>query len=208
MRKTHTDRAIIIDIDETLVETFDDFVLDKEVNKESSYVVEIMEENGTMEKYYGEKRPHLDLFIEFCFLYFETVVIWSAGGYSYVHSVVKEIFPDRDQYPHIIFTRSDLPPSNDKPIRKVAETTGLQDKIRLDNTFILDDRFDNSLFCNPNNAILIPKFRGFKQTPNDICLLNLMNWLLKDEVVNCKDIRDLIKTRIFRDDDIPVARRL
>lgn len=219
-----TNLSIVLDYDETLVHSYNNMndwdtlkILEdpKKIDlRERTYVLNIETDRvtGHEERMWGITRPHLDDFIKFCFMYFRVVIPWSAGVFGYVHQVTEPIFKN-NQEPHAILTRSNCVGSThklEKPFWKMMkDVPGLDKYIELDgtsgpdnvkNVFILDDR--RSAFSqNPNNGICIPVYEpnptaeGLRK--DDICLLQVMNWLLRPEVMNCKDVRQLDKSKIF-----------
>ena len=80
-KKSLTDKAIILDLDETCIHTAED---DKSMNKSicdnpnlDGDVYTLTLDAGKL-KMWGTKRPHLDEFLLFCFSYFKHVCVWSA----------------------------------------------------------------------------------------------------------------------------------
>lgn len=219
-----TNFCIYLDIDETLVHTSDHNDLWRSLRimsdpkmidlRDRHYVLNVEQKRGTNSEkmLWGTKRPHLEEFIKFCFVYFKVVVVWSAGIYEYVHQVVEDIFKN-SQEPHAILTRINCVGNMnrlEKPIWKsLADFPELNKYIELDgtagpdnvkNVFIIDDR-RTSFSQNPNNGICIPVYEPYG-TPeglrkDDICLLQIMTWLMRPEVINSKDVRRLNKENIF-----------
>ena len=68
------------------------------------------------------------------------------------------------------------------------------------NTYVLDDR-DDTFALNKGNGILIPEYevsltkRGLDKEDDN--LLKLMAWLSIDVNKQCRDVRQLDKSRIF-----------
>lgn len=223
-RKPLTDKMVVLDIDETLVHTFTNF--NEWVNlkimtdpkkmdlRSRNYVVNVEADKsgGTSEKMWGVKRPHLEEFLKFCFNYFKYVVVWSAGTYDYVHAIVDEIFGST-YAPHAVLTRGDCvgPIGNlEKPFWNMLKIVpALKDHTQTDpgeiynnikNVFIIDDR-RKSFAQNPNNGILIPVY---EPSPNvdglrrdDVAFLQIMNWLMRPDVMKSIDVRKLDKSSMF-----------
>jgi hypothetical protein len=162
------------------------------------------EGTGYQSSMWGVFRPHLHDFIDFCFLYFEGVHIWSAGQYKYVHHICEQIFPH--QQPDLILTYEDCGFEGSYPSYKPLTKMYGKDKnknMNATNTFVIDDRkktFDE----NPKNGIEIPPFEfgnWIKREDimkDDICLLQLKYFLLTDEVMKSNDIRNIDKKNIFK----------
>lgn len=223
-RKPLTDLICILDIDETLVHTFDRFDSWEKLKimtdpkkmdlRSRCYVINpaANKSNGSVEPMWGVKRPHLEKFLEFCFTYFKYVIPWSAGIYNYVHEIVDNIFIST-LAPHAVLTREDCtgPIGNlEKPLAKLIEIIpSLKDHIVIDkinardnikNVIIIDDR-KKSFNQNLNNGILIPVYEpdptaeSIRQ--NDIALLQIINWLSRLDVMKTTDVRKLDKSHIF-----------
>ena len=161
-----TDKVIVLDIDETLVYTF------TENNRKYDYILNLDDET---EVYRGVFRDHLQEFIDFCFLYFKYVIVWSAGTRDYVHNMVDIIFTK--QRPYLILTYDDIVIEDHnyyKPLRKIFNT-----EIRKDNTYFIDDREEN-FREDKINGIVAPQFTG----QHDDYLLKLENWFLQSFVVS------------------------
>ncbi len=211
-----TDKTIILDLDETLICTFEP----KEVKKMKRlniltdptlmhlrsrlYVVNIKDidrkggNDSTIE--YGFTRPYLDDFLKFCNRYFKYVIVWSAGCYDYVHEICKYLFVEIPP-PVIIYTRDDCEKDHKlKPLTKLITNEKLPG-LSLDKIFVIDDKtytFEN----NKQNAILMPPYRinpTIESISNeDDTLLKLIDWFLRPEVVNAKDTTKLSKADIFK----------
>lgn len=222
--KPLTDKCIVLDLDETLVHSHAegniDLLNELKIFAEPKYynlrekIYKISMEDVVHKKGEGSKiemwgviRPHLREFLIACFNYFKIVVVWSAGRKNYVHKIVDEIFKDIKR-PHFILTYDDLEKLHDntfiKPLNKLIKSVpGLDRYMSLENTFIIDDRLSVFQEPNPHNGIQISAYKptfninesSFKY--EDTALIQLKNWFLKPEVINCKDIRKLDKTKIF-----------
>lgn len=146
-------------------------------------------------------RPHLKEFIEFISSYFDDIRIWSAGHKRYVRGIESLIFaPENELYinkPIKVLTRLDCNEITDRSVLKDLASKGLN----LSSTLIVDDN-STTFVNNPNNAIHIPAYNA-KPTKDDInkddkCLLNLIEWIKKNNVNKCLDVRKLDKSHIFK----------
>ena len=216
---TGNQKYIVLDIDATLVHThgdMDDFKMLKIYGSDEQlemrrklYNMRLIDVSdvpgeGEITDLAGIYRPYLKEFLEFCFDYFDGIVIWSAGKRKYVHKMCEYMFPLKKQ-PLIIFTYDDCEGDEDdyivKPLEKLYKHPKLKGKLNETNTFVLDDREETYSF-NKRNGILIPEFES-DMSVEDICnhpdseLLKLMTWLNTQEVKSCKDVRKLNKTNIF-----------
>ena len=216
---TGNQKYIVLDIDATLVHThgdMNDFKMLKIYGSDEQlemrrklYNMRLIDVSdvpgeGEITDLAGIYRPYLKEFLEFCFDYFDGIVIWSAGKRKYVHKMCEYMFPLKKQ-PLIIFTYDDCEGDEDdyivKPLEKLYKHPKLKGKLNETNTFVLDDREETYSF-NKRNGILIPEFES-DMSVEDICnhpdseLLKLMTWLNTQEVKSCKDVRKLNKTNIF-----------
>lgn len=195
---------IVLDLDECLVRMFTNKVnwdlyetlLRPEHFDKRNEIFQISDSNGM---YWGLKRPYLTEFLEFCFMKFKVVAVWSAGITDYVEAIVKHIFRDT-QNPHLILTRTHivygLGSSYSKPLEVFFQYMEGADKT---NTLLVDNQHSNSLY-DPYNIIHIPHFKP-KQNLTDIYqadaqLQVLMHWFRNiDNKIH--DVRDLPKQDIF-----------
>ena len=109
-------RTLVLDIDECLVRSHDkaDGIAKGRKMMESVSVADrrsffkasIKTRTKTI-TFWGVKRPNLDNFLYFAEKYFATIIVWSAGEYRYVHSVVDVLFKHH-KYPDAILTRDDI----------------------------------------------------------------------------------------------------
>lgn len=216
---------IVLDIDATLVCTNEDESHSKvsklkiytkpEHSKYRNrlYTITVLDINvppgtGEITKMQGMNRPHLEEFIDFCFKYFNKVIIWSAGTKRYVKEMCKVIFKGHQQ-PHHILTRDDCVIEESlengeivygsilKSLDKIFQNPRFKGIVTSKNTFVVDDRED-TFSMNPENGILIPNFDcdiNIKEVNNmeDNNLLKLMFWFITNEVSSSKDIRELKK---------------
>lgn len=221
--KPLTDKCIVLDLDETLVHSHGEANIDllKQLKiftdpnlidlRDRVYKItmdDVVYKRGTGEKteMWGILRPHLREFLIFCFTYFKLVIVWSAGRKNYVHAIVDQIFKDLRR-PHIIYTFDDIEklPNGTliKPLNKIINNIpGMKKHMGLENTFIIDDRTSVFHEPNPDNGIEIPAYKptfnakGIKADNNG--LIQLMNWFMKPEVINSRDVRNLDKSKIFQ----------
>jgi hypothetical protein len=157
-------------------------------------------EKGTGIKYdcWGVTRPHLEEFLNFAFKYFKNVVVWSAGRFSYVRRLTREITKDCHRF-DLVWTYDDCTEEGyGKPLKKLLEKyPHLGD---LSKIFIIDDKF-SSIQNNVENGIVIPAYEpslDFESLrEDDDALLKLKKWFQKPIVRNAKDIRTLDKSKIF-----------
>jgi hypothetical protein len=225
--KPLTNKCIVLDLDETLVHTDNEDAntdLLKEQGifsnpsnydlRERTYKItmeDVVSKRGTGDKteMWGILRPHVREFLITCFTYFRVVIIWSAGRKNYVHAIVDYLFLGLPR-PTLIWTFDDLEKLSGglsggtliKPLNKIIQKIpALSNYMSLENTFILDDRL--TVFQEPNlhNGVEIPAYKpsfNLKSLrANDTALLSFTNWLMKPEVMNATDVRQLDKSRIF-----------
>lgn len=216
--KSKTNHCIVLDLDETLVHTFDT-ISDSKANairedpdyirvRDRIYMIDVNDPftrkgEGHHIYMWGIIRPHAKEFLDFCFEYFKVVAIWTAGTKSYAKEIVTEL-AKRTSEPNIVYSKDECVDSSGhcsfKDLAKmIAECNAT---MNLSNTFIVDDRLDNFI-PNPNNGILIPPYEVYSNkqsilSDNDDMLLRLIKWFKKDEVVNSNDIRKLDKSNIFQ----------
>ncbi len=213
-----TDRTIVLDLDETLVHTFEDLDSLKRLRifhdpelldlRERTYVLSLDDVvtrrgSGIETKMWGVTRPHLKEFLLFCFTYFKIVAVWSAGQKRYAESIVDFIFSDLKS-PRVVYSWNECDRSSiylKKPLIKMIEQEKLSDIMSLHSTIVLDDK-TTTFSNNFSNGILVPVYhpepsiRGIKQ--DDIFLKQMMTWLMKDEIRSASDIRMVDKTNITR----------
>lgn len=214
-----TQHNIVLDIDATLLHTQDNAYNFEKLNMYSNpkrclvrhkiyhmNVVDVTNDPGTgnITCLSGVYRPYLKEFIDFCFEYFNNVIIWSAGKKKYVEECCRLIFPiDK---PAIIYSWDDCDYREDgslfKPLSKIWEDESLKHlNITEKNTFHLDDR-DDVYGLNKENGVKIPEFEcevDIKKVinHNDEELIKFMLWLSQNKVKECKDIRNIDKKNIF-----------
>lgn len=118
-------------------------------------------------RYWGKKRPNLDLFLTFAFKRFQTVSVWTAATAEYAKRVVHAIMtPEQRKKLAFFKTRQDLTAPKGgpyfKPLSKLFKSSKAK-KIGMSphNTVMIDDR-DDVLRDNPGNGIKIPAWKGTK----------------------------------------------
>lgn len=216
-----TDKTLILDIDQTLLCTYDNEEAFKDLKimkdktcldiKERTYTFKLFDLDGNKGKgvaieLWGVYRPGLKQFLRFCFAYFLHVVIWSAGQYDYVHAICAKMFVGLNQ-PKAILTQRDCENMNrryTKPIVKVANILNVD----VSTIVILDDRV-YTFNPNPDNGILIPEYNPEQKGGNtresklsairdpDTAFNQFQTWLLKPEIAGCSDMRYITKN-IFK----------
>jgi TFIIF-interacting CTD phosphatase-like protein len=210
--KPITQKCIILDLDETLVhssENFEKILRLKPFDDPAMFDLRNRLYDLCLSGYSGKPniwgitRPHLEEFIMFCFGYFQKVCVWSAGTPEYVKKIVEYIFPPGYQ-PHVVYTRIDCSYAQNgkifKPISKMLPHKECEGVMKLENTLFVDDQ-DHAFIKNPYNGIVIPpydpdvSYHGLIH--EDRCLLDLMDWLMRPEVIASKDVRYLEKDYIF-----------
>lgn len=209
--KSISQHSIVLDLDETLLHTFERLEDVQEIGifsdpdyielRKDVYIIDIYTEDRDTVKYrmWGVMRPKLREFLNFCFRYFRNVTIWTAGQRRYGNAIVSKIFTSRS--PELVFTRDECPKSLsggciNKPLTYIIDK---KDDMSLHHTFILDDRLEN-FQPNPDNGILIPPFypeRDELLNIKDSAFDDLMKWFMKPEVIKSEDIRLLNKKNIF-----------
>lgn len=187
-KESVTDLAIVLDIDETCVHTFETCPR-KKIDSDRYYEFKLGKD-----KFSGLLRPFIRDFLFFCFCYFKYVIVWSAGQKRYVHEICNILF-DGIPSPHLILSRDDCASHKEgytKPLIKIRDKIP---EITLKNTLILDDR-EHSFAKNPSNGILSPAYEPThtNHLSNDLYLKDLMKWFMDKEVVECSDVRILDKT--------------
>lgn len=145
---------LILDLDETLIHVS----MTPIKNYDFTFTLQ-----GT--KYFGRKRPNLDLFLKFAFRKFDSVSVWTAATAEYAKRVLQHIMTSEQREALAFFkTRRDLESSSPgpyfKPLRKIFGTTKAKDMgMNTENTVMIDDR-DDVLRDNPGNGIRIPAWKG------------------------------------------------
>ena len=212
---SHCDKCIVLDLDETLVHTY----ASREIiynDMGYNYLDSNIQMRGRLIKLEDDlwslKRPNTDTFLRYVMDNFRTVVVWSAGTKDYVNAIVDWIFGSIGLYPDKVFSRDycdEVPVGSNKkahvkPIIKLAGEPDLKGKLRLDNTFFIDDN-TTSTSPNPSNAVTIPRFQPDQNIrsmlmENDDALLKIIYWLEGSTARKCEDVRKVDKTQatVFR----------
>jgi RNA polymerase II subunit A small phosphatase-like protein len=163
---------LVFDLDETLIHSHEKHVSGPDVFR--------------MDEYYVQRRPYLDQFLsmlkgdpDYQF------GVWSAGSYSYVHDIVKNIFPN-DNKPLFVLTRNDCNELRDKPLSKVLNL--LYDagntNITSHEILIIDNKPDVTGHDHLRH-LLIKDFEGDRK---DIELKDLWNYLNVNRGFNAEDL--------------------
>ena len=215
-----TNKTIVLDLDSTLIYTSDNFdqyvSLELYTNPEHTHlrnriykfdVIDVVDKPGTgvRSSMWGILRPHVYEFLEFCFDYFENVVVWSAGQLRYVHAICDVLFTDPEKQPILIYSFDDCERNDNflyKPLIKLSQNE--LPSVTLDRCVILDDN-EMTFSKNKDNALHIPPYEP-ELTPQGIMepddtLKNLTKWLMKPEVMNSKDVRKTNKEECFNCDE-------
>jgi len=205
-------QTVVLDMDETLIHTFQDLTEEEEAKLKSAphlklrlYTVEtrdVLETRGSgiVEEMLAIERPYVNQFLRFCSKRFNKVYIWSAGQKDYVHKHVRRL--SRSSNVNTVYTFDDCA-VQDKPagnglIHKPLEKFGLDPRT----TFIVDDR-ETAYLENPKNGIAIPRYNPSLQTlmdenkavgtNQDMSLVRLMSYFIRPDVIHAKDVRSLRK---------------
>lgn len=131
-----TDHCIVLDLDETLVHTFDGMNSLKNLDllnnpnllhiRKRAYTIcsrNIGVCDSNTAELWGIRRPNLTEFLVFCFSYFKVVAVWSAGTKAYVESIVNIIFRDI-RPPHVVFSRGDCEEIDSKTGARLNKANG------------------------------------------------------------------------------------
>ena len=144
---------LVLDLDETLISVTLDTIKDYDFR----FTIQ-----GA--RFYGKKRPGLELFLSYVFKHFASVSVWTAATMEYARKVGNNIFT-KEQMEKILFfkTRRDLSSDSGKkiykPLQKIFDDQrSITYNITRANTVMVDDRLDFMRF-NPGNGIVIPPFK-------------------------------------------------
>ena len=181
-------KHLILDMDETLIYTLEE----NEKNIEHDYILKF--EDGIIK---GVKRPYLDEFIKKAFEVFDSVSVWSAGSYHYVHQTLEKNLGSFKKKLRFIMTREDCCvvrngkekyPIRYKPLEKVYQK---YKDMNTRNTLMIDDRED-ILIDDCLNIITINRFFGDK---NDDSLKKIAEWF--DKIKDSENFQFLKKPNDF-----------
>jgi TFIIF-interacting CTD phosphatase-like protein len=200
---TKSNLNVILDLDNTLINTFDDYdsLIQLEIFKKPS-CLDIRERVyfcNLQEKYWGVTRPYAKEFISFCFDYFKTVGVWSAGERDYVDFIIETIFEDKK--PHYSLSRDDCYKDDIgnlyKPLSIIFDTNNI---FTPKNTLIIDDN-EYTMKMNRDNGILIPPYDPEPTIESirksDYAFPSICRWLIRPDVMYSDDIRKQCKLSIF-----------
>jgi hypothetical protein len=202
-------KHLVLDLDETLVHTFgseSELVpfIDNLTKEEKTRIHPLIFNDG-IDNMWTYIRPHVELFLDIVFEEFESVAVWSAGTYEYVHKIVDILFVKRR--PHFIMTRRDC---NEiqignmegscrfKPLENIYSA---RPEYNRNNTLILDDRSD---ICGYNclNNIKIPEFsidaQSYSIMVGDFTLITLLEWFQSESFRKTKCVRELKSKSPFK----------
>lgn len=223
-----TDLTLVIDLDNTLICTFKkpkegdlDFLrspkymtLRPRIYHKKIRIYE-REDDGTLIRptnyreyeFWGVKRPYVTEFLHYCHKAFKYIIVWSAGCYDYVHTIVKELFKDLDFEPDLIYTGLDTTFDNTlgtiKPLMRIIQENP-ELELSLKKMVILDDTRSTFEITNYDNGLFIPGYQPScdpeSMLKDDQCLLQAIQKLILPEVVECYDIRKVDLKNTF---DIP-----
>lgn len=201
-----TDMAVVLDLDQTLVATQEEVsdLADLKILSDPRYYNlrrRIYHLETKDYDFWGIVRPHTYQFLAFCFSYFKTVIVWSAGKYDYVHALVDFLFRDFPR-PDLILTYDDTVVLKDntiiKPLSLVYEMT---DEADYSNTIAIDDN-PTTMMENPDNAILIPEYEPYPNlrsiAEEDLTLVELIEYFLSIRK-STVDVREIPKSIFFEE---------
>lgn len=215
-----TNKTIVLDLDSTLIRTCDEEEneifnnLELYTNHRNAklrsriYYFEVVDVcdtstspvgSGQLTKMWGILRPHVYEFLDFCFEYFETVIVWSAGQKRYVHAICDFLFNKIGKQPAIIYTFEDCIIGQNfihKPLSKISH-------IPIENIMALDDN-ESTFSKNKDNGLHIPAYEpgySFEEImEKEDSLYYFMEWLKSSEVFYGTDVRKMDKTYCFSQD--------
>jgi hypothetical protein len=215
-RQALTGKTIVLDLDQTLVATQDDYeVFNNSVSnrdtlaatthrismlKSRSYVrhVDDTEERGRGITYnfWGVVRPHTSRFLRFCFSYYKYVIVWSAGKSSYVEAIVQWLFRGLPA-PHFVLTFDHTTITDEgviiKPLRYLVNHGRLMGyNIELSSIMALDDNI-TTFSENPENGFLIAPYEptDLLADDRDDVLEKFMLWLMKQRVIDAPTVGEI-----------------
>lgn len=174
-------KLLILDLDETLISTTN--------NKPLSYDFSFVLQNLI---YYVNIRPNLNIFIDFCFKYFN-LAIWSAGDEEYVNEIIKYIFKNRQNQLLFIWSKKKCTQiiktynfyNQNVILIKNLKKIWRKKSFNFDktNTLIIDDT-PYTYIKNYGNAIRIKNFEIYNEKDTEFDRV-------KDILLKCIDISDV-----------------
>lgn len=162
---------LVFDLDETLVHSHQIHISGSDIFR--------------IEGYYVQKRPFLDQFISLLkddpdYMF----GVWSAGTYSYVHDIVKNIFPVGNK-PMFVLTRNDCNELRDKPLSKVSSLMkNLGHPITEHDILIIDNKPDVTGHDHLRHLLI----RDFEGDTNDFELRDLWYYLDSNRGFTAEDL--------------------
>ena len=145
-------------------------------------------------------RPHLKEFLDYCEFRFDKKVVWSTGGEDHVSDNVRAMEKMSCVQIDAVLSKEDTKFSKEQPFgdKCLDKVYRLLPTCTERNTFIVDDNASN-FKCDPRNGILIPPFSPSHPAVFNIdySLLQLKEWMDLSKVIECRDVRELDKSRIF-----------
>lgn len=189
-------KTIVLDMDETLLHTFNTNEIDEPGMRELILPRKGFEIRIGSERHWGMYRPGVREFLRFCSHFFDRVIIWSAGESTYVKSIINALY-EGIPYPQEVLTRENCSKhSQGRYLYKPISQIGLS----KNNTIFIDD-LDDNFHSNPKNGIIIPVWdpetidEGLKSEDN--YLEKIMDWF--DESSSAFDIRQVSRELVFSD---------
>jgi hypothetical protein len=216
-----SDKAIVLDIDSTLLHTYDNHKkllslgLDDKYDKVSLDIksrILIYEIDG--KKYWSILRPGVKEFLIDCYSLFKYVIFWTAGNKAYAVKIVQLLHLYGPQH-QFIFSRDDIKTIYEMEIEtekgKEVENVPIKDlkilisklkseydvHLKQEDIIVIDD-VESTFSRNDKNAIWIPEFKPKpvieKLSEEDDCFARITNWIYMN--IN-KDMTCVAKEHIF-----------
>ena len=159
-------KAIILDIDQTLVDT-------ENCNKKYCIHKKFYIKNNT---YYLHKRPYIDDLFSWCCTKNIDIIIFSAAYKSYVDYIVEFLFLEHKNKPISVLCADHLVRHNyiyTKSLRKVEEITG----ISSNNLISVDDMRDNYIINDDHKKTIYIEPWTWKDDSDVeiLCLIGTLN---------------------------------
>ena len=220
--KKKSNHSVVLDLDDTLIQTLyceekiekvskdyekygileNPSYLDIRMRTHRLIMDDPCSKRGTGEQMYcwTVERPGLEKFLTFCFNYFRTVNVWTAGVRSYGEVITESIFKKVHEANHI-FTREECKKTKKGCVKQLEKMIERYNDIGpIENLFLVDDN-PVSFAENKSNAIMIPPYSP-KSNPvslreDDHNLDKLVAWFSLDDVRCSNDITKLKKDDIF-----------